>query len=110
MGKTITIPDNRTGFSMKVKGKKLIRPDLHNVASDLGIMPKDVLDVNGVLTIYNTSKECQEIIDDNALVTFVAMALEISTESISEMTAVKAKPKTMEMDDMFDEDEDDDDD
>ena len=107
MGKTITIPDNRTGFSMKVEGKKLIRPDLHNVASDLGIATKDVLDKNGILTIYNTSEACQEIIDDNALVTFVAMALEISTESISELTAVKAKPKILEMDD-FDEDEDED--
>lgn len=107
MGKTITIPDNRTGFSMKVEGKKLIRPDLHIIASELGIMPKDVLDVNGILTIYNTSQACQEIIDDNALVAFVAMALEVSPDSISELTAVKAKPKVMEMDD-FDEDEDED--
>ena len=108
MGKTITIPDNRTGFSMKVSGKDLIRPDLHNIASDVGVATKDVLVSNGILTVYNTSDECQAIVDDNALPTFVAMSLDISVESISELTPVKAKPKVIEMDDMFDEDEDED--
>jgi len=106
MGKTITIPDNREGFSMKVDGVQLTRPDLHGIASDLSIMTKDILFKNGVLTVYNTSSECQAIIDDNALASFVAMAIDISTDSISEMTAVKAKPKIIEMDD-FDEDEED---
>ncbi len=106
MGKTITIPDNRTGFSMKVDGIQLTRPDLHGIAADLSIATKDVLFQNGVLTVYNTSEACQEIVDDNALITFVAMAIDISSESISEMTAVKAKPKTIEMD-MLDEDEED---
>ncbi len=106
MGKTITIPDNRIGFSMKVTGVQLTRPDLHGIASDLGITTKDVLFKNGILTVYNTSDECQAIIDDNALATFVAMAIDISPESISEMTAVKAKPKVLEMDD-FDEDDED---
>ncbi|MDF1876822.1 hypothetical protein JHD47_03215 [Sulfurimonas sp. SAG-AH-194-L11] len=102
------IPDNRTGFSMKVEGISLIRPDLYVIAAELGIQNKDVLYENKILTIYNTSKVCQEIIDDNALATFVAMALSISPDDISEMTAVKAKPKVIEMEGMFDDDEDDD--
>ncbi|MEA3371584.1 MAG: hypothetical protein U9Q40_09625 [Campylobacterota bacterium] len=103
---TIVIPDPRTGFSMKVDGVQLNRHDMHEIAAELKINNKDVLVENGVLTIYNTSAECQEIIDDNALVSFIAMALEISPESISEMTAVKAKPKILERD-SFDEDDDD---
>ena len=101
------IPDDRTGFSMKVDGVHLNRPDLHVLAAELGIRTKDVLVENGVLTVYNTSKECQEIIDDNALASFVAMAFSISSENISEMTAVKAKPQVIEMDDDFGDDEDD---
>lgn len=107
MGKTIVIPDPREGFSMKIKAKQLIRPDLHEIAADLSISAKDVLFSNGVLTIYNTSQACQEIIDDNALVTFIAMAIDIPTGDISDITPVKAKPKIMEMDDMLDEDEED---
>ena len=106
MGKTITIPDPRTGFSMKVDGVQLTRPDLHEIAADLGVATKDVLFSNKILTIYNTSKASQEVIDDNALAAFVAMALDIPTENISEMTAVQAKPKVLEMD--LDEDEDED--
>ena len=105
MGKTIVIPDNRTGFSMKVEGIQLNRPDLHNIAADIGIETKDILFKNGVLIIYNTSKECQEIIDDNALATFVAMTLEISVEQISEMTPVQAEPEIIEIED-FDLEED----
>lgn len=109
MGKEIVIPDNRTGFSMKVEGVLLNRPDLHVIAAELGVAAKDVLVENKILTIYNTSSTCQEIIDDNALVSFVAMTLSISSEDITELTAVKAKPKVIEMDDdMFDDDEDDD--
>ncbi|MDF1874962.1 hypothetical protein JHD48_04360 [Sulfurimonas sp. SAG-AH-194-I05] len=106
MGKIITIPDNRTGFSMKIEGKQLIRPDLHDIASDLSIATKDVLFKNGILTVYNTSKECQTIVDDGALATFVAMAIDIQAERITEMTAIKAKPKILEMDDLEDEDDD----
>jgi len=105
--KTIVIPDTRTGFSMKVDGVKLNLPDLHEIAADLGISTKDVLFNNGILTIYNTSNECQSIVDSNALTSFVAMAINISKEDISEITPVKAKPKTIEMDDMLDEDEED---
>ena len=107
MGKTIVIPDNRTGFSMKVDGIQLTRPDLHGIAADLNIQTKDVLFKNGILTVYNTSQTCQDIINDNALATFVAMALDISPESISELTQVKAEPKILEMDDMLEEDEED---
>lgn len=106
MSNQIIIPDNRVGFSMKVDGVQLNRPDLHEIAAELKIKTKDVLVENGVLTIYNTSKECQEIIDDNHLISFIAMALDISPDSISDMQAVKAKPKVLERD-MFDEDEDD---
>lgn len=105
MSNTFVIPDDRTGFSMRVTGVQLNRPDLHEIAAELRIRTKDVLVENGILTVYNTSIECQEIIDDNALVSFIAMALDISAESISEMTAVKAKPKVMERD-IFEEDED----
>ncbi|MDQ7060804.1 MAG: hypothetical protein Q9M43_06570 [Sulfurimonas sp.] len=107
MAKTITIKDDRTGFEMKVESERLTRPDLHLIAADLGIATKDVLYTNGVLTVYNTSKECQAIVDDNALATFVAMAIDISPENITEITPVKAKPKTIEMDDMFDEEDED---
>ena len=105
MAKTIVIPDPRTGFSMKVEGVQLRRPDLHEIASDLGITTKDVLFKNKILTVYITSQECQAIVDDNALATFVAMAIDIDPENISEMTAVKAKPKVLEMDDISDEEE-----
>lgn len=83
-------PDTRTGFSMKVNDVHLTRPDLHVIAAELGISTRDVLMNDGELTIYNTSKECQEIIDDNALASFIAMALNISPESISDIKEVQA--------------------
>ncbi|MBL1242900.1 MAG: hypothetical protein COA39_000615 [Sulfurimonas sp.] len=104
----MVIPDNRTGFSMKVEGISLIRPDLYVIAAELGIQNKDVLFENKILTVYNTSKVCQEIVDDNALASFIAMAISISPDDISEMTAVKAKPKVIDMEGMFDDDDDDD--
>lgn len=84
------MPDMRTGFTMKVNGVHLNRPDLHEIAAELGIGTRDVLVKDGVLTVYNTSKECQEIIDDNALSSFIAMALNISPESISDIKETKA--------------------
>lgn len=108
MSNTIVIPDNRTGFAMEVDGIQLNRPDLHVIAAELGIATKDVLFENRVLTIYNTSPECQEIVDDNALVSFIAMALNISPEIISNIVPVKAKPTVLERDDSFATDEDDD--
>lgn len=107
MGKTIVIPDPRTGFSMKINGLQLTRPDLHEIAADLSIATKDILFQNGILTVYNTSKVSQEIIDDNALATFVAMALDIPAGDISEMMEVEAPSKILEMDDLEDEDEED---
>jgi hypothetical protein len=104
---SFVIPDNRSGFSMKVNGVMLNRPDLHEIAAELKIKTKDVLVENGVLTIYNTSKESQEIIDDNALVALVAMTLGIDVTDISELTAVKAEPKVIERDSFDDEDEED---
>jgi hypothetical protein len=85
------MPDTRTGFSMKVNGMHLTRPELHNIAAELGVRTMDVVMKNGTLVVYNTSDACQEIIDDNALATFVAMALDIAPEDISDITEVKAE-------------------
>ncbi|GIT99569.1 hypothetical protein TSL6_00760 [Sulfurovum sp. TSL6] len=98
----------RKGFSMKVSGIHLNRPDLHNIAAELGIGTRDVLAKDGILTIYNTSKACQEIIDDNALVSFISMALEIPAEDISELNEVVEEPVKIEFDPSDFEDEDDD--
>ena len=98
----------RKGFSMKVSGVHLTRPDLHNLAADLGITTRDVLVKDGVLTIYNTSETCQEIIDDNALVSFVAMVFEIPVEDVSELQEVVEEIVPLEFDpsDFIDEDDD----
>lgn len=98
----------RKGFSMKVSGVHLTRPDLHNLAADLGITTRDVLVKDGVLTIYNTSETCQEIIDDNALVSFVAMVFEIPAEDVSELQEVVEEIVPLEFDpsDFIDEDDD----
>lgn len=92
---------------MKVSGVHLTRPDLHNIAAELGIGTRDVLMKDGILTIYNTSKACQEIIDDNDLASFVSMALNISPEDISELNEVVEEPVKIEFD--LSEFEDDDD-
>ena len=98
----------REGFSMKVSGVHLNRPDLHILAAELGITTRDVLIKDGILTIYNTSEACQEIINDNALASFVAMALDISTEDISELNEVIEEPVKIEFDlSDFEDDEDD---
>jgi len=96
----------RKGFSMKVNGVFLNRPDMHNIAEELGVTTNDVLIKDGVLTVYNTSKSCQEIIDDDALALFVAMAANISPECITDMQEVEEEPIVMEFD--LDEFEDDD--
>ncbi len=92
---------------MKVSGVQLNRPDLHNIAAELGIGTRDVLTKEGILTIYNTSKACQEIIDDNALASFVSMALEISAEDISDIKEVVEEPVKIEFDPSEFEDDDD---
>jgi len=96
----------REGFSMKLNGVQPNRPELHNIAAELGIGTRDVLIKDGILTVYNTSAACQEIVDDNALASFVSMALEISPEDISDIQAVVEEPVKIEFD--FDDDEDDD--
>lgn len=96
----------RTGFSMKINGVHLTRPDLHNIAAELGISTRDVLNKDSILTIYNTSKVCQDVIDDNALASFVSMVLDISAEDISELQEVVEVPVKFEFD-FDDEDEDD---
>jgi len=90
---------------MKISGVHLTRPDLHNIAAELGIGTRDVLITDGVLTIYNTSKVCQEIIDDSALASFVAMAVNISTEDIGPLSEVVEEPVKIEFD--FDDEDDD---
>ena len=96
----------RKGFSMKVAVGHLNRPDMHDIAAELGVSTNDVLIKDGVLTVYNTSKTCQEIIDDDHLAAFVAMALNISSENISDMKEVVEEPVKMEFDlDEFDDDE-----
>lgn len=104
---TFVIPDNREGFSMNVSGVILNRPDLHEIAAELKIKTKDVLVENTLLTIYNTSKECQEIINANELISVVAMTLGIPAENITDVQAVKAKPKVIERDSFDNEDEED---
>ena len=94
----------REGFSMKISGVHLTRPELHNLAADLGITTRDVLIKDGVLTIYNTSETCQEIVDDNALVSFVSMVFEIPSEDISELKAVVEEIVPFEFD--FDDEDD----
>lgn len=91
---------------MKVSGVHLTRPDLHTIAAELGIGTRDILIKDGILTIYNTSEACQEIIDDNALISFVAMAINIPAEDISELKEVVEEPVKLEFD-FDDEDEDD---
>ncbi|CAA6816657.1 MAG: Unknown protein [uncultured Sulfurovum sp.] len=83
---------------MKIKGVILNRHDMHHIAEELGVTENDVLIKDGILTVYNTSKTCQEIVDDNALITFVAMAVEIPVEDISELTAVVEEKVKMEFD------------
>ena len=96
----------RTGFTMKVNGVHLNRPDLHNIAAELGIGTRDVLMKDGVLTVYNTTDVCQAIVDDNDLASFVAMALDISASDISDIQETVEVPVKFEFD--FDDDEDDD--
>jgi len=93
---------------MKVSGVILNRPDLHEIAADLGIGTRDILMKDGILTVYNTSKECQEIVNDNALATFIAMAVNISPEDITDIQEVEEEPVVMDFDpsDFIDEDDD----
>lgn len=89
----------RKGFSMKVEGiVNFNRTDMHNIASELGISERDVVMQDGLLIIYNTTKECQEIIDDDGLASFVALALEISPEKITDIKEIEEEPKQIEFD------------
>jgi hypothetical protein len=88
----------RKGYSMKVSGVHLNRPDMHDIAAELGVSTNDVLIKDSILTVYNTSEACQEIMDDGALAAFVAMAVNISPEDISQMKEVEEEPVVMEFD------------
>ncbi|CAA6799744.1 MAG: Unknown protein [uncultured Sulfurovum sp.] len=89
----------RKGFTLKVKqGIHLNRPDMHEIAEELGVTENDVFIKDGVLTVYNTSATCQEIIDDNALAIFIAMAVDISPDDLSDLKAVEEEPMKMDFD------------
>jgi len=88
----------RKGFSMKVHGVHLNRPDMHDIAAELGVSTNDVLIKDGILTVYNTSETCQEIINDGHLATFVAMAIHISPEDISDIKEVEEERVELEFD------------
>jgi len=88
----------RTGFTMKIAGIFLNRPDMHNIAEELGVTTNDVLIKDGILTVYNTSKTSQEIIDDGDLISFVAMAINISPENISDMRETVEERVELEFD------------
>ena len=89
----------RKGFSMKVEGAvNLNRPDMHNIAAELGVSTNDVLLKDGVLTVYNTTDACQEIIDDNALAAFIAMALDITPDKITDLQEVEEEPIELDFD------------
>ena len=98
----------REGFTMKVDGVHLTLPELHTIAAELGIATRDVLTKDGILTIYNTTETCQEIVADNNLASFVAMALDVSAEAITDIEATVEVPVKIEFD-MSDFEDDDDD-
>jgi len=88
----------RKGFTMKIDGIFLNRPDMHNIAEELGVTTNDVLIKDGILTVYNTSKASQEIIDDGDLISFVAMAINISPDAISDMQETVEERVELEFD------------
>ena len=96
----------RKGFSMKISGVILNRPDMHEIAAEIGVSTNDVLYKDGILTVYNTTPSSQEIIDDGALEAFIAMALHISPEDIGEMKEVEEEPIELDFDLSEFEDED----
>ena len=77
------IRDTKLGYSMKIKGLKINRPEVQNIATDLGVAFRDVVFNNGILTVYDTSKKCQKIISEKSLYMFVAMALDIPLEDVT---------------------------
>ncbi len=88
----------RKGFSMKIEGIHLNRPDMHDIAAELGVSTNDVLYKDGILTVYNTTPASQEIIDEGSLSAFIAMAIHISPEDIGEMTEVEEEPIELDFD------------
>lgn len=94
----------RKGFSMSIEGiVNFNRADMHNIASELGITQRDVVMKDGLLIVYNTSATSAEIIDDNALASFVALALDIDPQQISNLQAIEEEP--VELDFTMDEDD-----
>lgn len=96
----------RKGVSMKLNGVILNRADLHMIAADLGITERDILFKDLVLTVYNTSELANELIENNSMISFLAMNLEMSPEDFSDYQSVEEEPVKLEFD--LDEFEDDD--
>lgn len=97
----------RKGVSMKLDAVFLNRSDLHIIAADLGIAERDILFKDLVLTIYNTSELTKELIENNSLISFLAMSLELSPEAFSDYKEVQEERVKMEFDlSEFEDDED----
>ena len=59
----------RTGFSMKVNGVHLTRPDLHDIAAELGIGTRDVLTKEGInatnsLQVFSVIEDTEGLSED----------------------------------------------
>jgi len=70
------------GISMRIKGVKINKPKTEAIAISLGISHKDVKVKHDVLTVFNTSKKCQLMVDNDSLYDNVALALNIPSEHI----------------------------
>lgn len=97
----------RKGVSMRINGLFLNRDDLHMIAADLNITERDILFKDLILTVYNTSDLVNELIENNALISFLAMSLEIETDDFSDLKEMEEVPVKLEID--LSEFEDDDD-
>ncbi len=87
----------RKGFSMKIEGvSNFNRVEMHNIAAELGIMARDVVMKDGLVIVYNTSETFQEIVDDNGLASFIALALEIAPDQISDIQMIEEEPRKIE--------------
>jgi len=70
------------GISMRFKGVKINKPKVEAIAIKLGISNSDVKVKHDVLTVFNTSQQCQVLIDNNSLYDNVALALDIPSDHI----------------------------
>lgn len=97
----------RKGVSVKLDAVFLNRDDLHMIAADLEIAERDILFKDLVLTIYNTSDMVNELIENNSLISFLAMNLDLTPEVFSDYKAVEEERVKMDFDLSDFEDDDD---